>query len=290
MNSRVESLFIEGGKVEGVEVTQNGRNQIEKAKVVLDAEGVTARLLRGTNLVGPRREMLVNGIEAEVENVRDTQVDTVDVYIGSTYAPGFFGWLMPKKDGTAKVGLAARARDPRRLLHKLMTKHPIASLKLSNSRVSHTMIHTLSLGGEIQKTYSSGLLVVGDAASQVKPTTGGGVVFGMTCAAIAAKVAHDSVRQNDVSSRFLSVYQKRCKDAVGLDLRIMGRMRKALNMMSDKKMDNFIATCAKFGFERTLEKIDDIDLQGRSLFHIIFNPRVLTTIGYFSLSCVLGNA
>ncbi|MEM3151596.1 MAG: DUF47 family protein, partial [Candidatus Bathyarchaeia archaeon] len=86
------------------------------------------------------------------------------------------------------IKLDAKERIPKELLKKLMLTHPAASNKLRNSKLSQTNFHCLTLGGPIPKFYSNGFLAVGDVASQVKPTTGGGVILGMTCAKIAAEV------------------------------------------------------------------------------------------------------
>ena len=109
--------------------------------------------------------------------------------MGKAYAPGFYGWLIPKPDGTAKLGLATNKGNPRDLLQKLMAKHPVASKQLGKAKITQISYHAITLGGPIEKTYANGFLAVGDCASQVKPTTGGGVIFGLTCAKIAAETA-----------------------------------------------------------------------------------------------------
>ena len=70
---------------------------------------------------------LVYAVETEIEGAQDIEMNAVEVYFGKTYAPGFYGWLIPKPDGTAKLGLATNQGDPRAYLKRLMTKHPVAS-------------------------------------------------------------------------------------------------------------------------------------------------------------------
>ena len=77
----------------------------------------------------------------------------------------------------------------------------------------------------------TGFLPVGDCASQVKPTTGGGVIFGLTCAKIAAETASEAIKQGDVSSDALQVYQKRCSDLLSFDFSVMLRLRRFLNSL-----------------------------------------------------------
>jgi digeranylgeranylglycerophospholipid reductase len=282
LNSRVESLIIENGFVKGVNVKQNGKTKKNSfAKTVVDAEGVSSRILRLAGLSTLNRHMLVNGVQAEVDNVKDAEPDMVEVFLGRDYAMGFYAWLIPIGDGKAKVGLATKTGNPKELLRRLMFKHPVASKKLHNARIVQMGFHPLTLGGPITKTYSNGFLAVGDVASQVKPTTGGGVILGMTCAKVVAEVAYEALSKNDFSSEFLSTYQRSCKATLGFDVKAMITLRKMLNAMSDEKIDDAISLCKKLNIDKSLQNIKDIDFQGQSILRLFPNPRMLTALFYF---------
>jgi len=288
LDSRVESLIIENGFVKGVTVKRSG--DIEEkfpAKIVINAEGISSRILRQSGLSSLKRQMLVNAAHVEVENVKDAEEDMVEVFLGRDYAPGFYAWFIPKRDDKAKIGLATKTGNPRELLQRLMLKHPIASKKLRVARVLRTTFHPISLCGPISKTYSEGFLTVGDAASQVKPTTGGGVILGMTCARIAAQVAYEASQRNDFSAEFLSTYQMQCKETLGFDMNVMLRIRKMLNMMSDQKLDNAISFLSKIGVDKALQNIGDLDFQGQALIRALRYPQTLTALIYFCLLYLL---
>lgn len=281
LNTRVVSPIVSEGCVKGVTVEQGGKaEQTFSALGVVDAEGISSRILQKTGLSVLNRRMIVNAVEAEVENVKDTKSDMVEVFVGKKYAPGFYAWLIPKGNGKAKVGLAAKTGNPKELLQRLMHKHPAASKKLHGSKILQISFHPITLGGLIPKMYSNGFLAVGDVASQVKPTTGGGIIFGMTCAKAAAEVVFEGLRRNDLSSEFLSVYQTRCEEILGFDMNVMLRIRKALDAVSDEKLDDVIAFFAKFGIDRAFQNFGDIDFQGRSLLKALRSPRMLTALAY----------
>jgi len=287
LNSRVEALIMENTFVKGAIVRQEGMSENKQSRVVVDAEGISSRITREAGL--PRPQKILKGVEAEVENIKDAESDTVDVYLGNSYAPGFYAWLIPKKDGRAKVGLAARTRNPKDLLQKLMLKHPAASKKLRSARILRTTFHPITLGGPTRQAYSNGLLAVGDAASQVKPTTGGGVIFGMTCAQIAADVTSEALDRNDFSKQFLAKYQDKCRELLGFDMRIMLRIRKTLDALSDQRIDEAIALCAKLGLDSTLHNVKDIDFQGQTLLRVLRSPRMLTALAYFFFAYLSAN-
>jgi len=228
--------------------------------------------------------MVVNAVDVEMDRVNDIEGNTVEVYLGEKYAPGFFAWMIPKQKGTAKVGLATNVGNPKRYLHKFIHDHPIASQKLSKSKILSQSFHPIPLGGPIPKTYHQGLLIVGDAASQVKPTTGGGVIFGLLCSKIAGEVAHEAIKNNDFSGKFLSRYQNRWKALIGFELTSMRRLRIMLNSLSDKRIDKIIELCARLEMDTVLKKHGDLDFEGASLIRMLSHPATFILSFYFILS------
>jgi len=284
LESRVKSLLFGSGFVVGVAVKEGGDEKRLASNVVIEAEGCSSTLLKKTGLQRLQGSMVVKAIQAEVDRVDEIDGDMVEVYLGRKYAPGFFAWIIPKSDTSAKVGLATWAGNPREYLRRFMKSHPVASKKLRKSNVTSLSIHPIPLGGPIPKTYSNGLLVVGDAASQVKPTTGGGVIVGLSCSKIAGEVAYEAVNNNDFSETFLSRYQSRWKELTGFDLAVMRQIRKLLNRLSDDRIDKIIGLCEKLGVDNVLEEVGDIDFQGRSLIPMIKHPTALVVMLYFIYS------
>ncbi len=280
LKSRVESLAFERDFAKGVVVNREGSSETISSEVVVDAEGISSALLKKAGLQMLDRSMVVNGAEAEVKGADDLDEDTVEVYLGQKYTPGLFAWIIPTRDGSAKVGLATKSGDPRDHLHRFMRNHPVASKKLEKSEIINLSFHPMSLGGPISKTYSNGLLIVGDVASQVKPTTGGGLIFGLLCSKIAGEVAYEAIENNDFSAAFLSRYQSRWKAEIGFDLTVMRQIRQLLNRLSDKHLDKVISLCSTLGANRILEEAGDLDFQGKSLIRMVRHPGVLIVTLY----------
>jgi flavin-dependent dehydrogenase len=195
-------------------------------------------------------------------------MDAVEVYFGKAYAPGFYGWLIPRPDGSAKLGLATNRGDPRMYLKHLMTKHPVASKQLAKAKITSAGYHAISLAGPIGRVYADGFLAMGDCASQVKPTTGGGVIFGLTCAKEAANIAAEAIHNGDVSAHALQPYQKRCDELLNFDIRTMLRLRRFINALSDEKLDEMLRIVEKLGVDKALRTVDEIDYQGKMLMSV----------------------
>jgi len=278
---RVNSLVLKSGVVVGVSVSRKQAKETIASKIVIDAEGCSSLLLKRVGLQTLDRSMVVNAIQAEVDKVSNVDSNMVEVYLGQKYAPGLFAWVIPKRDGSDKVGLATKRGDPREYLRRFMQKHPVASKRFMKSKIASLSMHPISLGGAIPKTYANGLLVVGDAASQVKPTTGGGIIFGLLCARIAGEVAYEAIENRDFSEKFLSRYQFQWRKLIGFDLAMMLRLRKMLNRLSDDEMDKIINLCTKLEINKVLEEAGDEDFMGSSLIRMLPHPAALTTALYF---------
>jgi digeranylgeranylglycerophospholipid reductase len=289
LSSRVRSLLIANGFAKGVTIERQGKREDVSAKIVVDAEGIASRLVKQAGLPGFNRGGLVYAVEAEVANAQDVALDAVEVFLGNSYAPGFYGWLIPRRDGTAKLGLATRTGNPKEFLLRLMRKHPVASKQLGNARITRMTFHSISLGGPIARAYADGFLAVGDAASQVKPTTGGGVVFGLTCARIAAEVASGTLRQGDVSASCLQLYQKRCGETLGFDVKVMLRLRRFLDALSDEQLDAALRFCVRMGMDKALSDVEEIDFQGQMLLAVLKKPAMWATLAYFLTLYLVAN-
>jgi len=284
LGTRVESLLSDKGFVS--EVALKSGEKITP-KLVIDAEGCASILLKQMGLQTLDKSQVVNAVNAEVDHIDDVESDMVEVYLGQKYAPGLFAWIIPRQDGTAKVGLATRVGNSREYLKHFLSAHPIANKKLRRSAVTNLSYHLIPLGGPIPKTYHNGFLAVGDAASHVKPTTGGGVIMGLTCAKIAGETAYQAIQQNDFSESFLSRYQKNWKEEIGFDMALMRQIRLKLNSLSDQKLNKMISLCIELHIEEMLQRVHDIDFQGKALLPIFKSPKAFIVAFYFFLASMM---
>jgi geranylgeranyl reductase family protein len=271
LGTRVEKLLTDRGTVHGLQLKNEKRYE---SRIVIDAEGCASTLLKQTGLRTLDRSQVVNAVNGEVEHADDVEKDTVEVYLGQKYAPGLYAWIIPKSDGSAKIGLATKSGNPKEHLKRFLSKDLVARKKTSFSRVKNLSFHIIPLGGPIPKTYDNGFLSVGDVASQVKPTTGGGVVMGLACAKIAGETASEALRQNRLGEDFLQHYEERWRQAIGFDMRVMRQLRLMVNRLSDKQLDRTVNLCRQLGLDEDLQKVSDIDWQGQALLRLIRSPSV----------------
>jgi len=91
--------------------------------------------------------------------------------------------------------------------------------------------------GTLTRSYGHRLLVIGDAAGQVKPTTGGGIYFGHLGAKMAAEVLDTALSSDSLTAAQLSHYQKKWTAKMGSELSRGYWARWAYGKLSDHQIE-----------------------------------------------------
>ena len=172
------------------------------------------------------------GLGAQAE-VAATGVEEVEVYFGQSIAPGFFAWLVPTASGKALAGLLTR-RSPRVYLKKLLSRLFVEGKIASPEAESTFGIIPLK---PLPKTYGERLVVVGDAAGHVKPTTGGGIYYGLLGADMAADTVHEALCVDDLSAKRLARYEREWKKMLDRQLQIGYLARRLFEQLSDSQIE-----------------------------------------------------
>ena len=179
----------------------------------------------------------VTGVQA-VASASD--VDEVQVYLGQDVAPGFFAWLVPTHGDRALVGLLARRHAQDHLaafLRRLETEGKIKGIIKSSSSWGIPL-------RPLKTTFRDRVLVVGDAAGQVKPTTGGGIFYSLLASEIVVKVLGEALASDDLSTAKLSQYQTEWKATLARELEIGYSARRLYEYLSDRQVSSLVNQAA----------------------------------------------
>jgi len=96
--------------------------------------------------------------------------------------------------------------------------------------------------GTLPHSYGDRLLVIGDAAGHVKPTTGGGIYFGHLGARMAAKVLREALVTDSLAAGQLSRYQKDWRAKMGKELSRGYWARWVYAKLSDSQIEGIFET------------------------------------------------
>ena len=160
-----------------------------KFKYLIGADGPLSRVAKSNNLFKKNQRHFWNGIQARVKIKNDNAVEFYPYF-------GTYAWLIPEDEETARIGLVSK-RYTKILFRNFLFKFK----QIKNKDIIEYqagVIPKYNPNISTQKTSSksaikSTIYIVGDSASQVKATTGGGIVQGLS----AAKALADTIIHNE---------------------------------------------------------------------------------------------
>lgn len=246
-NTQVTDIQVESGCIR-VEADYYGKNRFFEAETAVIAAGFSSPLLGKFNL-GKVNDFVV-GAQAEVQI---KGVDEVEIYFDQTLARGGFAWLVPTKDSKGLAGLMAR-QQPELYLNKLLS-----SLKAHDKIISTEVIPNYGVIPlrPISRTYADRLLVVGEAAGQVKPSTGGGIYYGLLCADIAVDSLHQAFLANDFSKSRLASYQKQWRAKLDREIQTGYWARRLYERLSNRQIEHLYNVISSDGIPGLITESSD---------------------------------
>jgi geranylgeranyl reductase family protein len=232
LGHRIETLRrVHGGVVAGSSSSNGGGHGIHGSLVIL-ATGAAYHLHRDLGLGLPAHFVQTAQVEVDFADDRG-----VEVYFGQEVAPESFAWVVPfRRDGApkARIGLLA-SRGAEGYLDRFLRSPKVASRVLPGIPLRYRR-QPIPLR-PIQRTYAERVLVIGDAAGLVKPTTGGGIYYGLLTGELAAATAEEALVAGDCSARFLRRYQAAWQVALASEIRTGALFRCYVSQLSDAQID-----------------------------------------------------
>ncbi len=216
-------LLIENGAVRGIRLESGERIE---AHVVIAADGVESQVGRWAGLETqlPLKDTMV----CAQYLLAGIDIDPTCTYytISHTVAPGGYAWIFPKGSGKANVGLGLQADLPRDasaldLLNRFIESNPALACGYPVTLIAGNVPVALPPA----RLVTDGLMLVGDAARQVDPLTGGGIVNAMTAGQLAARVAIEAIAARDTSAKFLHRYADAWHKTLGRKMERNYRLR-----------------------------------------------------------------
>ena len=246
--------YVLGRRVQAVEVSDRGvrvtdssggRGEAHEAELLIIASGFASPLLRMAGL----------GVDGGVDHMMGCQAVVqlkdpceTEVHLGQEVAPGSFGWLVPLSDSRALVGSAASLNGTDDL-RRFLTSSRLAG------RVGEVVGKPRRWGIPLKppaRTYGDRVLVVGDAAGAVKPTSGGGIYYAMLSGEMAAEAADAAFAAGDLSARRLQSYERAWRARFARELRIGYYARMLYESLDDRQIERLLSAVFSPAVQRDL--------------------------------------
>jgi digeranylgeranylglycerophospholipid reductase len=238
----VDGITRNDGTVSGVSVQYHGEQLLIKSKIVIGADGVESRVGRwaGIDTTVSMHDM-ESAAQVTAANI-DVEDDTCYFYFGQRYAPGGYLWIFPKGNKTANIGLGVAA-DESKKKHALRFLDEFMQENFPDASILTKLAGGVPCAESLEKMTANGLMLVGDAAHQVNPVSGGGIISGMIGGRIAGKIAAQIVAQNNMS--LMEDYEKEWKGSLGDRHDRYYKIKKVIYKFRDNDLDSIADAITK---------------------------------------------
>ncbi|MDD3874977.1 MAG: digeranylgeranylglycerophospholipid reductase [Methanosarcina sp.] len=252
VKTRATGLIIEDDFVKGAKLMHLGKEYDVRAKVVIGADGIESKVGRWAGIdtslkpsdIETCTQYLVTGVNIDQ--------DHCDFYVGNEIAPGGYLWIFPKGEGKANIGIGLLGSrtgkfKPRPVdyLNRFLEK------KFPDARIIEMVFGGVPVSGSIEKTSANGLMLIGDAARQADPITGGGILNAMDAGKLAGEAAYAAISAGDVSLQKLEEgYEKRWRETIGHEIDMSLVVKNCFINLSDEDLNSLAHSLRDVKFER----------------------------------------
>jgi len=216
-----------------------------KADRIIIATGTNYNLQRKLNLQFPREFIIGAQYGMKIE----CDPNLVELHFN---VPDFFSWVIPVGD-YARIGLCVKGNPMPHLnnfVKRLRKEGRIKSDRILNRNFGIIPIYSPRL-----KTDYGKIVLVGDAAGQVKASTGGGIVTG----GIAARFSGEMD------------YEVKWRKEIGRELYLHLIIHRFLSTLSEKNLSRLFSLVRDY--KGVIEDRGDMDIASKTLRAIFRNPK-----------------
>ena len=197
-------------------LTDKGEHE---AKMVIGADAAYSTVRRAVGIKDP--EFFIGLM---VRAKPKTTSKNIEVHFNKHYSPDFFSWVIPNKE----YGLITAVRPNEYM------KYFKESINLPDGA---KYAYPIPMGHT--KSFSNRTLLIGDACGQVKPLSGGGIMFSLMAALHAKRTIEEAFNKKRFDEKILSSYENQWKNEFGKEIRNQLLFRKIYRKMSNKDIDSF---------------------------------------------------
>jgi len=255
LHTRASHFERRGGGLR-VHLENEHRGEAVETRLLIGADGATSRVSRWAQLPGP--DEVIRALNVRVR-LPTPASDFVEVFVGEHLAPGWFAWVIPLGDGQARLGIGTDEGSPGHCFNEWIAAFPD---RFRNMEILEMSGGSIPLGLP-KRAYADSVMLVGDAACQVKPTSGGGLYTGLKGARSCAQVAADALSNDDLSAVSLRRYHDHWLGQMGEELELGMLLRRVFTRLEDEDFDRVLRLLGNRTIQDFISKYGDIDFPSR---------------------------
>ena len=276
VKTRASGLIIENGFVKGARLMHLGKEYDIHAKIVIGADGVESKVGRWAGIDTSLKPIDIETCAQYLIAGTNINQEHCEFYIGSEIAPGGYIWIFPKGEGKANVGIGILGskmgkfkQRPVDYLNTFLEKN------FPDAKIVEMVFGGVPVSGSIEKTSTNGLMLIGDAARQSDPITGGGILNAMNAGKIAGEAAYAAISAGDVSLEKLEeVYEKPWRATIGHAIDLSLIVKNCFINLSDEDLNSLAHSLKDVKFDR-MSLIDLLQALFKANKKLLWDLRVL---------------
>jgi digeranylgeranylglycerophospholipid reductase len=274
VKTRAIGLIRKNGLCTVSAISQGEPLRIE-APLIIGADGIESKVARwaGIDTRLKPEDIMVCAQYLVLDDSIDREY--CEFFFGNKMAPGGYVWIFPKGDRLANVGIGIQGSKsssgkPIMLLERFLKR------RMPQAKILQVVAGGIPTSGPIKNTTSNGIMLVGDAAHQSDPLTGGGIINAMRAGIMAGETAGKAVPSGDVSTSALREYEDRWRASIGKQIEKRYRAKNIFLKLTDDDLNQLIGS---------LHGKDVARMNTRGLLSVLFkqNPKLLWKLGIQNL-------
>jgi digeranylgeranylglycerophospholipid reductase len=238
VKTRATGLIIENGFIKGVNVSHLGQSYDIKAKIVIGADGVESKVGRWAGIDTSIKPADIETCAQYLMSGTGIDQEYCYFYLGNEVAPTGYVWIFPKGNDMANVGIGILGNKSGNGKHAIDYLNDFVNDKYPDAKILEMDVGGVPVSGSIERTIANGLMLVGDAARQSDPITGGGIINAMEAGKIAGEVAYNAISRNDVSTDSLNEYEVKWRETIGREIDNSLIVKNTFTKFSDKELNS----------------------------------------------------
>lgn len=263
---------------EGLVTLQN--NQIIKSKIIVGCDGYNSDL---SNHMGNGQnnftasQMLVKITSDEINSFRKSDISNIKDYIDAgmfdEILPGFW-WIIPTSEDSYRVGLFSNDS------HKEQNLFLMNFLKDNfKFEIIEKYKGFIPIFNKDNKMVKSRAILIGDAAGQIKPTSGGGLLIAFDACNFASEYIYEAIKKDNL--RILEKYHEKFMNKYKKEFNYQIKVQNTLHLLSNDDLNYLFSKLKENDGEELISKYGDMDNQAKLVKEAIKRGLIFKVIPSF---------
>ncbi|MBI3034862.1 NAD(P)/FAD-dependent oxidoreductase [Candidatus Woesearchaeota archaeon] len=212
---------------------KNSKLKEIKADIIVGADGPYSAVANAAGMGSNSKNYI--GMQAKIRLKMDTTA--FETYFGIDF-PNFFGWVVPESEDTVRLGIGC-FENTKEYFYKFL------KMRTGKKDILCWESGLIPLYNPKKTIQKGNVYLIGDAATHVKATTGGGIIPSLK----AAHTLCDCIASN-------KNYNREFKRQSGKELLLHLRLRNILNKFSDNDYGKLLSLMSQEKVKKILKKYD----------------------------------